>query len=118
MGLRFDHHAGISSGRAVWTPVAAATAERFLWRNVLSIVTAPGHPISAGFLGTLNRLVFLAPDKKAIDSLPRVARRPERLGSFLFPGLDPNDPLNHDAKVKTVGRRPPCGDRAMVTVAR
>lgn len=129
MGLRFDHHAGTSSGSAGWVAATAATERRSV-RNELSIVTTRGNSLVADFLGTFNRPSALAPldwrlrqapgrrrlilDPDAIDAHLIIAQPRHLLRPVLFPHLDADERLNLDKKARAVERRRLAGGGVMI----
>lgn len=128
MGLRSDYQAGRSYGKKGKTPVVDGTGQRF-GCNLISTITNRGKlsfklftenfdgEVMLDFLRRLirqiPRKVFLIVDRHPVHRSSKVKHWLERHGDKIrmvllpsySPQLNPDELLNHDVKVNSVGRK-------------
>jgi transposase len=141
MGLRSDHQAGQTWGWKGQTPIVPKTGQRFRC-NVISSVTHRGtlrFRVFEGrfttdlFIDFLRRLiqsspskVFLIVDRHPVHKAKKVARwlaqHTDPIRMFMLPAyspeINPDEYLNHDVKVNSVGRKRPYSKEDMMASIR
>jgi len=141
MGLRSDHQAGQTWGLKGQTPVVPKTGQRFRC-NVISSLTNRGtlrFRVFEGrfttdlFIDFLRRLirsskqkVYLIVDRHPVHRAKKVDRwldqHQDQIRMFMLPAyspeINPDEYLNHDVKVNSVGRKRPYSKEDMMASVR